>query len=95
MSSGRHRRTSGYHHGKARTPPEQIPSLVTRERSFYAIEDILPRLKRVSAAELKNELRAQIEILQRRGIRVDHLSSRRGLLSLYSPFFDIVLQLAE
>jgi predicted glycoside hydrolase/deacetylase ChbG (UPF0249 family) len=81
--------------GKPVLPPEQIPSLVTDEGNFYTIEDIFPRLKKLSATELKSELRAQIELLPRRGIRVDHLSNQHGLLSLYSPFLEIVLQLAE
>jgi hypothetical protein len=81
--------------GKPILPPGEVPSLVTKEGNFYTIEDVFPRLKKISATELKNELRAQIEVLQRRGICIDHLSNQHGLLSLYSPFLEIVLQLAE
>ena len=80
--------------GKPVLPPEQIPSLVTGEGTFYAIERILPRLKTISTGELQRELKAQIEVLRQCGIRVDHLSNQHGLLSLYSPFWEVVLELA-
>ena len=81
--------------GKPVLDPGLVPSMVTDSGDFYTVDRVLALRDRISPAELKSELRAQIETLKRRGIRVDHLSNQHGLLSLYSPFFEVVLELAQ
>ena len=73
---------------------EQVPSLVTANGSFYTIEALLPKIKSISVDDLRKELRAQILALAAYDIRLDHLSDQFGILSLYSPFFDIIIELA-
>jgi hypothetical protein len=76
-------------------PPERLPSLVRPDGSFYPIEELLLHLQEVSLPELEQELAAQIDQLHRLGIPVDHLSNQHGILSLYAPFFEVVLELAQ
>jgi len=73
---------------------EQIPSLVNPGGSFYTIDELLPRIKSISTDDLRKELRAQILALAKYDIRIDHLSYQFGILSLYTPFFEIVTELA-
>jgi predicted glycoside hydrolase/deacetylase ChbG (UPF0249 family) len=81
--------------GKPVLPAEEIPSLVRADGSFYTIDALLPKIQSVSADDLRKELRAQILTLANYGIRPEHLSDQFGILSYYSPFFDIVIELAK
>jgi predicted glycoside hydrolase/deacetylase ChbG (UPF0249 family) len=73
----------------------QIPSLVNPSGTFYTIDELLPKLERISPDELKKELRAQINALTGYHINLEHLSDQDGILSLYGPFFDILTDLAK
>jgi len=73
----------------------EVPSLVNSEGRFFTIEELLPRIRKISPVELKKELRAQILALTQYDIPVDHLSDQFGILWLYSPFFDVVVELAK
>jgi predicted glycoside hydrolase/deacetylase ChbG (UPF0249 family) len=81
--------------GKPLLGREQIPSLVNSDGKFYSIEALLPKIKSVSLNDLRNELRAQILALGNQGIRLNHLSDHFGILSIYSPFYDIIIELAK
>jgi len=80
--------------GKPILTQTEIPSLVNSEGNFYTIDDLIHRLSTISLADLQKELRAQILALVNIGIRVDHLSDQNGILFLYTPFFEIVTELA-
>lgn len=75
--------------------PEEVPSLVDEEGNFFTISEILPRLKKVSLDELRKELRAQLLILHEYEIEIDHLSDQNGILTYYTPFFDVMIELAQ
>ena len=81
--------------GRPVLSPDKIPSLVSETGNFYTIEEIFIRLTNISLTELKIELRAQIIALRESGITPDHLSDQHGILSLYSPLFDVVIELAK
>jgi predicted glycoside hydrolase/deacetylase ChbG (UPF0249 family) len=81
--------------GKPVLGAESVPSLVNSDGDFFPIEAIIPRIKSISLDELRMELRAQVLALVKNDIRIDHLSDQCGLLSFYSPFFNIVLELAK
>jgi len=81
--------------GKPILSTEKIPSLVSADGNFYTIEALLSKIKSVSADELRKELRAQILALAYCDIRLEHLSDHFGILSFYSPFFDVVIELAK
>ena len=74
---------------------EQIPSLVNPGGSFYTINELLPRIKSISIDDLRKELRAQILAVAKYDIKIDHLSYQFGILSIYTPFFEIVTELAR
>jgi len=81
--------------GKPILEINDIPSLVKKDGDFYTIDEILPKIENISRNELKKELIAQINALIEHEIRIDHLSDQMGILSLYSPFFEIMIELAE
>ena len=81
--------------GKPLTSPELIPSMVNEQGNFYTISELLPRLTGISTSELKTELRAQVQVLADNGIRIDHLSNQHGILSSYSPFYEVLIDLAK
>lgn len=81
--------------GKPILSPEDVPSLVNEAGNFYTISELLPKVKHISSSELYKELRAQIMALKIMDIPIDHLSDQNGILSFYSPFFDVVIELAR
>lgn len=81
--------------GKPVLGAEQVPSLTNSTGNFYTIEELLPKIESVSLDELIRELRAQIVALEKFNIRLDHLSDQNGILSLYSPFFNVILELGN
>lgn len=81
--------------GKPVSDPFLVPTLVKADGNFYTINEILPHLRNISLDELRIELLAQIQQLSAYGIRIDHLSDQHGILSLYPPFFNIIIELAK
>ncbi len=73
---------------------ERVTSLVDRRGNFYPIERIWTHIRRIDPSELRDELTARIARLERAGIAIDHLSDHHGVLSLYPPFFEIMIELA-
>lgn len=62
---------------------------------FFSISEILPKLKQINISELETELTSQIEILEKYNISPEHLTNQHGILSLYPPFFSVVVKLAK
>ena len=81
--------------GKPILGPDQIPSLVSSSGRFYTIDELLPKIKSISPEDLRRELRAQILALTANNIKLDHLTDQDGILSLYSPFFEVMAALAK
>lgn len=81
--------------GKPVLKKEDVPSLVNSVGDFYTIEELLPRIKKISLDELRKELRAQIIVLQDHNVKIDHLSDQNGILSFYTPFFEVLIELAD
>jgi predicted glycoside hydrolase/deacetylase ChbG (UPF0249 family) len=72
----------------------RVPSLVSENGSFYPIAEIMCQLPEIDLGELEQELRAQITAFLQTGVPMDHLSYQHHILALYSPFFDLVIELA-
>jgi predicted glycoside hydrolase/deacetylase ChbG (UPF0249 family) len=81
--------------GKPVTETSQIPSLVGPQGFFYPIDAILPKIRSILLEDVRKELRAQILELAKNDIKLDHLSDQDGILSLYSPFYNIAMELAK
>lgn len=81
--------------GKPVLGAEQVPSLTSSTGNFYTIDELLPKIKSISLEDLERELREQIVVLTKCNIRIDHLSDQNGILTLYSPFFDIIIDLGK
>ena len=78
-------------------PPEKIPSLVTEDGIFY--ENYVVFLKKyfqgkISHDEIKSELAAQLEKIQRAKINLTHFDSHQHLHHI-PGIIEIVLDLAE
>lgn len=74
---------------------DQVPSLVSDRGSFYTIDEILPKISSISIDEIRKELRAQILVMKKYDIRIDNLSDQYGILFTYSPFFNVIVELAK
>lgn len=78
-------------------PPKEIPSLVTEEGIFHG--DYIKFLKRylsgkISLSEVRAELAAQLEKIQRTGLHLTHVDSHQHLHHV-PGIVKIVLELAE
>ena len=80
--------------GRPVSAPGSVPTLVDSRGCFLAPEVLLSRMDSVSLVEVARELRAQVNALAARGIRLDHLSDHNGLLSLAPKFFPVFLEVA-
>jgi predicted glycoside hydrolase/deacetylase ChbG (UPF0249 family) len=81
--------------GKPLTNPELIPTLINKNGNFSPVRSLLPHIGNISPEELKTELKAQVQVLLDNGIQPDHLSDHCGILTLCSPFFNILIDLAR
>jgi len=81
--------------GRPVSDPGQVPTLVNERGEFFPIEEFVMRLSKISEDEVRIEMRAQVELLVSRGLKLDHLSSHFGVFSIYTPFFEMRNQLAS
>jgi predicted glycoside hydrolase/deacetylase ChbG (UPF0249 family) len=72
----------------------EVSTLVDRDGQFVSVPEFLSRVKRIDPVELERELTAQVDAVVNAGISIDHLSDHNGLLSIYPPFFDVMVKLA-
>jgi hopanoid biosynthesis associated protein HpnK len=67
--------------GEPALPPDQIPSLVDRQSGSFppTLTPFLLRLftRRINATEVEAETRAQIEFLQKKGVRLTHIDTHK------------------
>jgi predicted glycoside hydrolase/deacetylase ChbG (UPF0249 family) len=80
--------------GKPLLGPDEVPTLVDRDGRFFSVPEFLSRVRRIDPGDLERELTAQVDAVENAGISIDHLSDHNGLLSIYPPFFDILVKLA-
>jgi predicted glycoside hydrolase/deacetylase ChbG (UPF0249 family) len=81
--------------GRPVAPPGAIPSLVKPDGSFYTVDDLPGAVPAMDPAELRVELRAQIERFLESGASLDHLDSHHHVTYLCLPFFQVMLDLAR
>lgn len=76
-------------------PADQVPSLVGEDKRFPTVQELIPRLPSVDAAELKAEWRAQVEKFYAVvGRRPDHLDSHHHISFVSPMFLETMLDLA-
>jgi predicted glycoside hydrolase/deacetylase ChbG (UPF0249 family) len=83
--------TSGY----PVSDPSLIPSLVDDEGRFYTIDELIPIAGDVNLDDLRIEIIAQLSRFESTGINIDHLSSQHNFLHLYTPFFEVLSDIAR
>ncbi|HIP97625.1 MAG TPA: carbohydrate deacetylase [Anaerolineae bacterium] len=75
-------------------PPEEIPSLVHGNGTFYRPEELMERVIEVDLGQLRAELRAQVELFLSTKRRPTHLDCHHGVY-LYPPLFAVHVELAK
>jgi predicted glycoside hydrolase/deacetylase ChbG (UPF0249 family) len=80
--------------GRPVAPLNLIESLTDSTGYFFDIEKILSKLADISHDELKTELRSQIDLFLSTGVPLSHLDYHHHILALYTPFFEMVRELA-
>jgi chitin disaccharide deacetylase len=81
--------------GKPVLPPERVPTLVDRQGCFYSMVQLIERLPSISLSELNAEIRAQVALLKESSGPFDHIDYHQMVLSLYQPFYPLVINLAR
>ena len=80
--------------GKPVLPPEEIPTMVNKNGEFWNEDQILTHIADIDYEEVKKEIRAQIELFLSSGVPLDHLDYHNHILALYTPFHQIVREIA-
>jgi chitin disaccharide deacetylase len=80
--------------GRPVLPPEEIPSLVDRDGYFHHSHKIIKYLGDISIDELRAEVNAQVELFLSTGVPPDHINSENHMLALFTPFHEVVRELA-
>src|SRR5512136_2492807 len=81
--------------GRPVAPLRAIPSLVKPDGSFYTVGDLSTVVPHMNPAELRVELRAQIERFLASGAPLDHLDSHHHVTYQSAPLFRVMLDLAR
>jgi chitin disaccharide deacetylase len=81
--------------GKPVLPPERVPTLVDRQGCFYSMVQLIERLPSISLSELNAEIRAQVALLKESSGPFDHIDYHQMVLSLYQPFYPLVIDVAR
>jgi len=81
--------------GQPVAPPRTIPSLVKADGSFYTVGELPAMVPKIDPAELRAELRAQIERFLESGVPLSHLDSHHHATYMCVPFFQVMLDLAR
>ena len=80
--------------GKPVLPPEEIQTMVNKNGDFWNEDQILTHIADIDYEEVKKEIRAQIELFLSSGVPLDHLDYHNHILALYTPFHQIVREIA-
>jgi len=81
--------------GKPVLPPEEIPTLVNKKNgNFWNTDQILSHIADMSYDEVKKEVRAQVQLFMDSGVPLDHIDYHNHLLALYTPYHQIVREVA-
>lgn len=80
--------------GKPVSRPDEIASLVDKDGSFYPVDEIPKHLPDIPIEEVRKELFAQVELFISTGVPLDHIDYHHHVVALYSPYFEIVRELA-
>ena len=80
--------------GKPVLPPEEIPTMVNKNGEFWNEDQILTHIADIDYEEVKKEIRAQVELFLSSGVPLDHLDYHNHILALYTPFHQIVREIA-
>ena len=75
--------------------PSVVPSLVDSRGNFFGPDDIPFQFQKISLKELRAEITAQLELFLSTGVPLSHLDYHHNIMALYTPFFELVIDLAR
>jgi chitin disaccharide deacetylase len=81
--------------GRPVLPPDRVPGLVDRDGFFFHSHKIIRHLGNIPIDELRAEVNAQVDLFRSTGIPIDHINSENHMLALYTPFHEVVRELAK
>ncbi len=74
-------------------PKDQVPSLIASDGNFYP--DVPPVASHATPADVEREIRAQVELAIRMGIRPTHLDMHMGTLAAKPEFYAALVKVAH
>lgn len=74
--------------------PSEVAGITDTKGMFYDITKILKHLPDMPLEEVKKEFNAQVELFVSTGVPLDHIDYHHHLPALYTPFFEIVREIA-
>ncbi len=80
--------------GRPVLDPAQVPSLIDDTGQFFDVDNIPLKLLNISLEEVRAEVSAQVELFMETGVPLSHLDYHHNIMALYTPFFDIVREIA-
>ncbi len=81
--------------GKPVLPPEEVPTLVNKKNGEFWNEDqILTHIADIKYEDVEKEIRAQVNLFLESGVPLDHLDYHQHMLALYTPYHQIVRDIA-
>jgi hypothetical protein len=76
-------------------PVGKVTSLVDNQGHFMPPLKLVERIQHVTLDELRAELLAQAELLLSTGVKFDHIDYHQAIVSMYTPFYPLVIELAK
>lgn len=80
--------------GSPVSPIDEVRHITNRDGHFYTVDKILKHLQNMPVEEVRKELFAQAELFVSTGVPLDHIDYHHHVAALYTPFFEIVRELA-
>ena len=74
-------------------PKDQVPSLIASDGNFYP--DVPPVASHATPADVEREIRAQVELAIRMGIRPTHCDMHMGTLAAKPEFYAALVKVAH
>jgi|GEM_PF-1253004 len=80
--------------GRPVSDPSEVKGIVDEKGNFYDISKILRHLPDMSVEDVRKEFMAQAALFVSSGVPLDHIDYHHHLAALYTPFFEVVREVA-
>jgi predicted glycoside hydrolase/deacetylase ChbG (UPF0249 family) len=80
--------------GRPVSDPSDVKGIVDKNGDFYDISKILRHLSKMPVDDVRKEFMAQAALFVSTGVPLDHIDYHHHLAALYTPFFEVVREVA-